>query len=279
MTLTEAIQEASSVLKAVGFKNHLWQARILAAHVKGLSPGQLYSLYDLSFGDKALEETFFSLVKKRISGVPLQHITGEWDFFGRTFKVDGRALIPRPETELLVEYITKAPLPRKPLILDVGTGSGVIGISLALEMPDSTVVGTDVSAETLELAEENRLLLGAKNFSTVNCNLADGLNRQFDVIAANLPYISSKDIQTLDPVVKDHDPLSALDGGTDGTLLILELVESTPYKMKPGGLMVLETGYDQEISVPSFFSKELWTDIQTHRDLSGNHRLVTARRL
>ncbi len=277
MTLAEAIKEASAILKAAGFDNTLWQARILAAHAKGRSPGQLHLLNDLSFGDKRLE-SFFELVRKRISGVPLQHIIGEWDFYGRTFKVDERALIPRPETELLVEFITSAALPPGPLIVDAGTGSGIIGISLALEIPDSRVIGTDISPAALELAHENKLLLNADNYSAVNCNLMETLNEQFDVIAANLPYISSKEISTLHSEVKDYDPLLALDGGTSGTLLILELVKSAPGKLKSGGLIVLETGYDQEDAVPSFFPEEFWTNIQTHRDLAGIHRMVTARR-
>lgn len=265
------------MLKTAGFDDFLWQARVLAAHIKGRNPGQLHLLNNLSFSDKNLE-SFFSLVGERISGVPLQHVIGEWDFYGRTFKVDGRALIPRPETELIVEFITSAKLPPKPLIADVGTGSGIIGISLALEISDSRVVGTDISMAALQLAEENKLLLGADNYSTVNCYMAEGLNCKFDAIVANLPYIPSKDISALHSEVKDYDPLSALDGGISGTLLILELVESAPDKLESGGLIVLETGFDQKDTVTSFFSEELWTEIQTHKDLAGNHRMVTARR-
>lgn len=278
MTLADAVKKASSMLNTAGFEDSLWQARVLAAHVKGRSPGQLHLLNSLSFGNTHFEERLFSLVRKRISGIPLQHVIGEWDFFGRTFKVDRRALIPRPETELLVEFITKTTLPPSPLILDVGTGSGVIGISLALEIPDSTVLGTDTSTAALELAEENKLLLATQNYSTINCNLADRVSQRFDVIVANLPYISSKEISDLHSEVKDHDPLSALDGGTGGTLLILELVKSIPGKIESGGLIVFETGYDQGETVASFFSEEFWTNIQIHKDLAGNYRMVTARR-
>ena len=118
MTLWEAIQEASSKLKAVGFDDHHWQAKVLASHVISCSPAQLHFPNEISFGSKQLE-TFFSLLKLRISGVPLQHVIGEWDFYGRTFKVDSRALIPRPETELLIEFICNLKLPDSPVILDV----------------------------------------------------------------------------------------------------------------------------------------------------------------
>ncbi|MCP4647208.1 MAG: peptide chain release factor N(5)-glutamine methyltransferase, partial [bacterium] len=196
----------------------------------------------------------------------------------RTFKVDSRALIPRPETELLIEYILASELPPKPMILDVGTGSGIIGISLALEFPNSTVVGTDISLMAIELAEKNRKLLNASNYSACNCYLAEGIKAEFDLIAANLPYIPSGEILSLDSEVRDYDPVSALDGGTEGTLLILELVKSAPDLLTSGGLIVLETGYDQASSVPAMFSGGCWANVQTHKDLAGNHRMVTARR-
>lgn len=277
MMLAEAVQKTSGRLEAAGLEDSLWQAKVLVAHVVALQPGQLYLQSNLSF-NSTLQKKLSALVEKRISGIPLQHVTGEWDFYGRTFKVDGRALIPRPETELLVEFITTAELPPRPLIMDVGTGSGIIGISLALEIPGSRVIGTDISPAAIELAQENKLLLSAENFSTVNCNLAEEPDKQFDVIVANLPYISSEEISDLHPEVKDHDPLQALDGGTRGTLLILELIKSAPGKLKSGGLIVLETGYDQEESVPAFFPEDLWINIRTHKDMAGNHRMVTARR-
>lgn len=280
MTLLRALQKASSMLEAEGFDDHRWQARVLAAHVSGCTPGQLHFPTEISFASKKLEETFFSLVKLRISGIPLQHVIGEWDFYGRTFRVDSRALIPRPETELLVEFICATKLPDSPLILDVGTGSGVIGLSLALELPNSKVLGTDISQHAISLAEENKKLLDACNFSTCICNLSDNAHTRgpFDVVVANLPYIPSDEIPKLSPEVKDHDPVSALDGGIDGILLILELVESAPQLLLQDGLIVLETGFDQGNSVPALFSEKIWTDIQTHNDLSGNHRMVTARR-
>jgi release factor glutamine methyltransferase len=279
VTLAAAIEQATAAMDSSGLANPGWQALVIAAHVIGRSTSLIHLRKELPFEEKLLQDRFFALVEKRISGVPLQHVIGEWDFYGRTFKVDGRALIPRPETELLIDCITSSVLPEKPSILDVGTGSGVIGISLALEIAGSTVVGTDISPEALELAEENQLLLGAWNYSTELCHLAESLQRQFDVITANLPYIPSKDIPGLPPEVRNYDPLKALNGGIDGTALILELVRCAPDLLNSGGLIVLETGHDQEESVSSFFSDEVWHSIQTKRDLAGNHRIVTARRI
>lgn len=285
MTLAEAVQKVSSMFEAEGFENEdsRWHAKVLVAHAASIKPSQLYLKHDFQL-DIPQKEKLFLMVKERISGVPLQHVTGEWDFYGRTFTVDRRALVPRPETELLVEFITKTELPSGPLILDVGTGSGIIGITLALEIPDSRVIGTDISTSAIKLAIENRQLLNAKNYSAVNCHLADippsahSLEKdgKFDVIVANLPYIPSKDISSLQSEVKDYDPLLALDGGPGGTLLILELIKTIPKKMRSGGLLVLETGYDQKFSVPALFNRKLWSDVRTGRDLAGNHRMVTA---
>ncbi len=283
MILTEAIHKATCMLEDAGFDNSRWQARILVAHTASIETTQL-CLQSNTDIDRKLQDKLFTMVEERISGIPLQHVIGEWDFYGRTFKVDGRALIPRPETELLVDFIKQAKLPANPLIMDVGTGSGIIGISLALELPDSKVVGTDISPEAIELALENKRLLGAENYSTVNCHLSAsdhlvaGTNpeQKWDIIVANLPYIPSKDISALQPEVKNYDPTLALDGGTTGTLLILELVTGAPDLIKAGGMVVLETGHDQAVSVPSFFQEKYWTSIKTHRDLAGNHRMVTA---
>lgn len=285
MTIPEAIQEVSGLLEAGGSNgdSSLWQAKVLVAHTISIKPSQLYLKHDFLLDTQQKEELFL-MVKKRISGIPLQHVIGEWDFYGRTFTVDKRALVPRPETELLVEFITKTELPSRPLILDVGTGSGIIGISLALEIPQSKVIGTDSSTSAVELANENRQLLNAGNYSAVNCHLANippavhsiSKDGKFDVIVANLPYIPSENISSLQAEVRNHDPLLALDGGSGGTLLILELIETIPEKITSGGLMVLETGFDQEISVPSLFNRKLWSDIRTGKDLWGNHRMVTA---
>ena len=277
MTFADALQKTSEILESSGLPNPGGQAKILVAYVASIKINQLYIYRDKQFNSK-LYSKLHELTQERISGIPLQHVIGEWDFFGRTFKVDARALIPRPETELLVDFIISSKLPSGVRILDVGTGSGVIGISLALEIPGSTVIGTDISSDAITLASENKHLLNASNFSTANCHLAEGITECFDVIVANLPYIPSKVIPTLDSEVKDYDPGLALDGGTDGTCLILELIRSIPGKLKSEGLIVLETGFDQKISVPSLFSTELWTDVKTFNDFAGNHRMVTARR-
>ena len=275
MTLAAAMRKAAEDMSAAGLEAPLWQAKVLAAHLLDRSPSQITAAAELSLSPRK-EESFFSFVARRIHGEPLQHIIGNWDFFGRTFMVSPHALIPRPETELLVEKVLQFPLPQNPLILDAGTGSGVIGITLAMEISGATVVATDISPDAASLALKNAKLHRAVNFLPVICNLTEALSCPFDLIAANLPYIPTGDIQSLPPVVRDHDPGVALDGGENGISLILELVRSASRLLKPGGLIILETGSDQETTVTALFREETWNSVETHRDLAGNHRFVTA---
>lgn len=275
MTVAAALEMAAVSMAKAGLDNPFWEAKVIAAHLLDRPTSLMAAADNLSFSP-GKEESFFSFVDRRIKGEPLQHIIGNWDFFGRTFTVSPSALIPRPETEMLVEKALRLPLPHRPLILDAGTGSGVIGITLAIEIPDSTVVATDISREAAELAAGNAKLLGAANFLPVVCNLADAIGFFPDLITANLPYIPTGDIPDLPPIVREHDPLTALDGGANGTSLILELVRNASRLLKPGGLIVLETGSDQEKTVPELFDPCFWDAVETHRDLCGNHRLVTA---
>ena len=275
MTVAQALKIATGLLTEAGLEAPFWQSKVMAAHLLDKSPSQITSSEELSLSP-GKEESFFSLVKRRIIGEPLQHIIGNWDFFGRTFTVSPEVLIPRPETELLVEKALQFPLPHNPVILDAGTGSGVIGITLALEVPGSTVIGTDISREAAVLALKNAKLHSADNFLPVICHLAEAVLCPFDLITANLPYIPTGEIPGLHPVVRDHEPITALDGGENGISLILELVLNTSRILKPGGVIILETGREQETSVPELFSRKIWERVETHRDLAQNHRFVTA---
>lgn len=264
----------SAMLNA-GLENPQWEAKVIAAHVLNRPPSQLTGIKDLSFS-QVEEESFFSLTDRRIQREPLQYVIGNWDFYGRTFQLSPSVLIPRPETEQMIDIILEHELPANPLIVDIGTGSGAIGITLALEIPAATVVATDISAEALAQAAENAGILKAGNYFPIACHLAGSLKGKFSLIAANLPYIPSKDLQTLQPEVRNHEPALALNGGEDGTLLILELVKCASRLLTAGGFIILETGYEQEAAVTGFFSEKLWTRIEAHRDLAGKHRFVSA---
>lgn len=277
MTVLEAMNEAASRMAVAGIDDSFWQAKVIAAHVLNRTPAQLVNTGSISFspGDR---EIFFSCAARRIAGEPLQYIIGNWDFYGRTFLTRPGTLIPRPETELLVDHVLRRHPRADSRILDAGTGSGIIGITIALELPESTVVGSDLSEKAVALAARNASNLGAANFLPVVCSLADALRGGFDVIAANLPYIPTGDIPALPGEVRNHEPILALDGGEDGISTILELVNCAFDLLNPGGFIVLETGYDQKDAVTGIFDHCLWTSIEAHLDYSGRQRLVTADR-
>lgn len=276
MKIQRILQRASSKLKLAGYEDSLWQAKVLAAHLFGCSPGNVI----LNTPDEKIDDIFTiefnRLLQKLVSGIPLQHVIGEWDFFGRTFKVDSRALIPRPETELLIELVLKHNIPSDSLILDVGSGSGIIGLTLAKELPGSLVIGIDISPEALTLAQENKKLLQAENLLLLQSDLLQSVKSKFHLIVANLPYIPTADLALLDSIVINNDPHLALDGGETGITLISRLINSARNHIYSGGLVILETGYDQAEVVSNLFLNNFWHKPICYNDLTGKHRMVAA---
>jgi release factor glutamine methyltransferase len=216
------------------------------------------------------------LVKRRADGIPLQHILGEVEFCGRVFSCDARALIPRPETELLVELILKES-GAAASILDVATGSGVIGLSLALSLPDVAVTLCDISPEALSLATENALRHGiADKVTRKESNLLDSVEGIFDIIVSNPPYIPTTDIATLSREVL-NDPVLALDGGADGLRIVERLIKDSLTRMSSGGLLALEIGHDQAARVVEILKVHNFRDIVVHRDYQDVERFVFSR--
>ena len=215
MTLLQVLTAATSYLQRHGVDHPRLNAEHLLAHVLGKKRLDLYLEFDRSLLE-AERAPFRELIRDRGTGKPLQHLLGTAEFFGRSFTSDPRALVPRPETEQLVELVIQnlGSGPADMNILDIGTGCGVIAITLALESPLAAIWATDISVEALSLARENALRHSVKiNFHRANL-FPPGANR-FDWIVANLPYIASDELATLQPEVQ-HDPPAALDGGPDG---------------------------------------------------------------
>lgn len=276
MTALEVIKAATGYLAKHGVENPRLNAEHLLAHVLGKEKRiDLYLEFDRPLGEKE-RAPLRELARRRGEGEPLQHLLGSVEFCGRPFRSDARALIPRPETEQLVELVLKqSPLARS--ILDVGTGSGVIAASLALALPEATVLACDISPDALALATENIARHCLKSRVTlVRSDLLDAVDGPFDAIVANLPYIPAAEIATLSREVR-FDPLTALDGGAQGLDLIERLVQTAAKTLAPGGLLALEIGHDQSNKVCDMVATHNYRDIAAHPDYQGILRFVTAR--
>jgi release factor glutamine methyltransferase len=246
------------------------------AHALGRKRIELY----LDF-ERKLTETELGplreLVKRRSEGEPLQHLLGTVEFCGLTFLCDKRALVPRPETEQLVELVETRIENRELRIVDVGTGSGVIALSLAAKMPEAQVLGVDVSEDALALAQENAARLDlSERVQFLKSRLLENIEGAFDLIVANLPYVSIQDRHNLSPEVL-HDPEVALFAGAQGDELVRELVDQARLRFRPGGLLALEIGLGQSEVLLSALAEKNYRDISSENDYNGVTRFLFAR--
>ncbi len=276
-TIVEVIQATTAYLARHGVENARLNSELLLGHVLKQKRIDLYLAADRALTEAELNP-LRELVRKRARREPLQHLLGTVEFFGRSFKVDARALIPRPETEQLVELILAQPLPPDASILDVGAGCGVIALTLAAERGQSTVTAIDISEEALNLARENARDLGLEGrVAFRRGDLLEGTTETFDLIVANLPYIPTGVLPTLAEEVR-HDPALALDGGANGLTLITKLASSAPARLRPGGRIALEIGHDQSSSLVSEMERLRYQDIRPGKDYQGRQRFLFAAR-
>jgi release factor glutamine methyltransferase len=279
VTVLEILQSTTAYFAQRGIESPRVNIEHLLADALGKRRLDLYLEFDRNVSEHELR-ILRAKVRRRAGREPLQHVLGHWDFFGRRFKTDPRALIPRPETELLVEEALGR-LPGKScgrLAIDVGTGSGAIGITLALERPDLQVIAIDRSAQALALASENASLHEVTSqVRFVEGDLLSALAPEpaADLIVANLPYIPTAQIPALAAEVR-RDPVAALDGGSDGLQLIRRLIRDAPSYLKPGGFLALEIGAGQAVEVGNFLAAEKYRDIFTRKDYQGVIRVVGA---
>jgi len=248
-TILDALQKGTGYLEKHGVESARLNMQYLVAHVVGCTRMQLYVEFDRPLEESQLEE-LRKLLKERSNGRPLQHILGTVEFCGHEFKSDARGLIPRPETELLVARLLAMKWPEKMRVLDLGCGSGVIGLTLAAELAAQSVevVLADISPEALSLAQENRELLQEKlegaTVEFVESDLFSAVEGTFDLIVTNLPYISDADMKELSPEVQ-QDPELALRGGKKGTEIMERFLQEVGSKMNPGGMIAMEFGFGQ----------------------------------
>ncbi|MEI7958635.1 MAG: peptide chain release factor N(5)-glutamine methyltransferase [Verrucomicrobiota bacterium] len=273
--LLEVLRATTDYFERHGVESPRLNAEHLVAHVLGKKRIELYMEFDRPLGERELAP-LRELMRKRAAGVPLQHLLGTVEFHKRVFATDARALIPRPETELLMELVLKEPLPESPCILDVGTGSGVIALTLAAELPHSEVTAVDVSPEALSLARHNAELLGlTSRVRFLQSDLLGAVDGAFDLIVANLPYIPGGDIAGLSREVQ-HDPVLALDGGPVGTEIMERLIDQARGHLKPGGRLVLEIGIDQSAPLAIELERQNYRDIRPVADYQGVLRFLFA---
>lgn len=255
---------------------------LLIACLLNCRPLEIYVRFESLLSESQVEAMRRG-VKRLATGEPAQYIVGKVDFMQHPFKVDRRALIPRPETEGLVDAVLACePLWKveRPMVCEIGAGSGCVIISLALARRDGVYTATDLSQEALALAAANAEALGATDLIRFCCaDLAEAVEPDsLDAVVANLPYIATCDVDKLPAHIKNFEPRMALDGGEDGLMVIREIVPDAACALKPGGALFLEIGADQGDGVTAILSEGDFENVKVSKDMAGHDRIVVATR-
>ena len=278
MTVLEVLQSTTDYFQKRNIDSPRLNAEHLLGHVLGRKRMELYLDFERRLRESELAP-LRELVKRRGSGEPLQHLLGTVEFCGRSFRCDKRALVPRPETEQLVELLIshfKSEIAYSRMV-DVGTGSGVIALTLVAEFPKAEIVGADISEDALILARENAERLGlVDRVRFLRSNLLADVQPGFDLIVANLPYVSTEDRQNLSREVL-HDPEVALFAGARGDELVRQLITQAPSWLRPGGMLAMEIGIGQSETLLAALAAKNYRDIWTEKDYSGVIRFLFAR--
>jgi release factor glutamine methyltransferase len=305
--LRSALGDAIAQLEREPVPSAPLAAELLLMHTLGCDRTWLYAHPEREL-DAAMRERYFSLVAQRASGVPTQHLTGHQEFWGLDFEVTPDVLIPRPETEHVIEVALErlgvaidgdsSRRHAELRIADVGTGSGCIAVALAHELPCARITATDISAAALEIAARNAARHGvASRVDFIECNLLDAVFHQspfavaqgkpatshqspsLDLLASNPPYIGRSEAATLPREVREHEPEAALFAGETGTEIYAPLIAQAPALLKPGGILVLELGHNSAEHVSRLLTNPAWSDLALTNDLAGIPRVASARRI
>lgn len=300
MDIRAALKEGMARLRAAQVPSHTLAAELLLMHAVGRDRAWLYS-HPESLLESATAENYLALIERRASGEPTQYLTGKQEFWGLEFEVTPSVLIPRPETEHIVEVSLERLGPRglkinmrtgepSPVlrIADVGTGSGCLAVALAHELSHAEIFATDFSAAALEIARRNAARHRvADRIHFVETNLLEALlqesqaaihdSRFFDLVVSNPPYVAREESADLPREVREHEPHSALFGGSMGIEMYSRLIEQAGALLRPGGILVLELGYNAAGQVRAIFDAQPgWTRITLTNDLAGIPRVVAA---
>jgi release factor glutamine methyltransferase len=289
----EVLRQGIGRLRQADVSSFTLAAELLLLHVTGRDRTWIYS-HPEELLSPAEIATFFALVDRRCQGEPTQHLTGRQEFWGLEFEVTPDVLIPRPETEHVVEValdrlaVRELRAGRSPklsgesvAIVDIGTGSGCIAMALAKELPSAIIYASDISAAALGVARRNAERLGfAARIRLLESHLFDAfLPLKFDLVVSNLPYIGRREAGSLPREVRDHEPELALYGGEEGYELFGALVAQAQSFLKPGGLLVMELGHDSLPAVQPLLETPAWANIAVTNDLAGIPRVLSAERL
>jgi release factor glutamine methyltransferase len=281
-TVAEARRTLAATLHAGGLDTPDLDARILLGHALGLDHAALAAAATRRLGVDE-ENAVAALANRRLAGEPVARILGYKEFWSLPLRVDAATLVPRPETETVVEAALAAidadgPRSRNLRIADLGTGSGALILALLSELPNAFGVGTDASTKALAVARDNARRLAQIRARFIACDVAAALRGPFDAIVSNPPYIASGDIAALAPDVRDFDPHLALDGGADGLHFYRAIAAAAPTLLAPGGVLVVELGIGQAEPVAHLFAAAGLAPSPPYPDLNGTPRALVARK-
>ena len=278
-TYNDLYLDARKALKAAGVEQAQLEARELLCFASGKAREEF--LRDLPlYASDGVEQRFRGLLARRLKGEPVAYLIGEWEFYGLTLDVCRDVLIPRPDTETLVEQgiLFVRDMPDGTRVLDLCAGSGCIGLAIADNCPNTTVILAEWSADALRVCRQNILRCGLSQ--QVSAAQTDALEppprllRDFDLILCNPPYIPTLEVGRLDPSVRDYEPRMALDGGEDGLKFYRAVAKKWKRALKPGGKLIFEVGYDQAPAVKAIMEEQGFQDIQTAMDPGMHWRVV-----
>ena len=301
MDVRTALKAGIAQLREADVASYTLAAELLLLHVLGRDRAWIYAHPEQSVAS-ADEQRFFSLIARRAAGEPTQHLTGKQEFWGLEFEVTPDVLIPRPETEHVIEValdrlaLREIRAGRQPKsdgagwrIADIGTGSGCIAIALAKELPAAIIDATDISLAALEVARRNARRQGFPEIAFLESNLLDVFSWavlepgkepiRLDLVVSNPPYIARNEASALPREVRDHEPEVALYGGEEGYELYARLIAQAATHLQPGGILVLELGYNSLPAVQPLLDSAHWTNVGVTPDLAGIPRVIAAERV
>lgn len=282
LTISGAVREGAKRLKQCGIENADYDSYALLSEINGMDR-TCYLMNGSKLLTRVEQERFFDYIERRSSHEPLQHILGRAFFYGHEFKVSPDVLIPRPDTEVLVEQVLKVCTDGM-TVVDMCTGSGCILLSIALERKRIRGIGVDISEKALAVAQANKEALapGQADVTLIQSDLFENagkylMEQSVDIVVSNPPYICTEVIDSLSEEVRLHDPVLALDGHEDGLYFYRKITKQAKGFLKPGGWLFYEIGYDQSAAVEALLCKEGYTQVSTVKDLAGLDRVVMGR--